>query len=96
MTFDDYLLQLPPDACIVFTAAGGGFYDIVIENRKILGDFANVTDAVMYCFAYHYVFNMKYSATFTYDFLQRYVVKIGLTDLKAPHRVKNLSIQLHL
>jgi len=90
------LPQIPPAAVIISDPAELQPFRVVIEQKVVLSNFTSISEAAMYCFACHYVFNMEYQAIFTYDFLQRYVTRIGLLDRKIRPRVKNLALQLNL
>jgi len=87
---------LTASATIVSTSEESQKFSIVIEKKCVLSDFSSFSDATMFCFACHYVFNLEYQAYFVYDFLQRYVTRIGLMDRKIRPRVKTLSMQLNL
>lgn len=87
----------PPGALIVYWSDGNDYrFGIAIERKIVLNDLPTLAEATMLCFAYHYVLNLEYSAVFTYDFLQRYVTRIGLTDRKTRPRVSNLALALKI
>jgi len=71
-------------------------FQIVIEKTMVLRDIRSFSDAVMFLFALHYVFDLEYNAPYTFDFLQRYIVKIGASDKKESRRVSVLARSLNI
>lgn len=62
-------------------------YFMMIEGRVVRRDVTSVSEAATFILIYHHVFNLKYSAPLTLEFLQCRILSIGMLDKKPPHKI---------
>jgi hypothetical protein len=80
----------------VVNSSGSLTYYVIIEKRVLQRDIKDFCEAVMVLFVYHYIFNLKYCAPLTFEFIQRAILRIGCHDKKPSPRVATLLSSLNL
>jgi len=81
---------------LIVKAPSGNKFHIVIEKCVIFSEISSFAEGIMYLMVYHYIFNLQYSAPNCMEFIQRAVLKIGITDKKASRKVATLLNSLKI